>query len=289
MPLALEELDLSGYDLVISSEAGPAKGVITQPLTTHVCYCHSPMRYLWDQYFHYKREANPIARLAMPMLYHRLRQWDVTSSAMVDNFAANSHFVQRRIKKFWRRESEVIHPPVEVDLFQPVRKPEDYYLWVGQMVPYKRPDLAVDAFNQNGLPLVMVGTGSMAKALRARAKPNIRFVERMDFATLRQTFANAKALLMTAEEDFGITPVESMAAGRPVLGLGRGGLLDSVVEDSTGMFFERQEVESLQEGVERFETFLNHYNPLDSVARARLFAPEEFDQKMLGFVQASMG
>ncbi|MHA6316577.1 glycosyltransferase [Altererythrobacter sp. CAU 1778] len=289
MPMALEELDLGGYDLVISSESGPAKGVITPPGSTHVCYCHSPMRYLWDQYGPYKREANALARLAMPLMYHRLRQWDVTSSALVDNFAANSRFVQQRIRKFWRREAEVIHPPVEVDLFRPADAVEDYYLWVGQMVPYKRPDLAVDAFNANGLPLVMVGTGSMAKALKARAGPNIRFVERMDFDRLRQTFARAKAFLMTAEEDFGITPVESMATGRPVIGYGKGGLRDSVVEGVTGLFFDRQETDALQDAVERFEKFAKHYDPRESIARARLFAPEEFDRKMLAFVGAAMG
>ena len=289
MPMALEELDLGGYDLVISSESGPAKGVITPPGSTHVCYCHSPMRYLWDQYGPYKREANALARLAMPLMYHRLRQWDVTSSALVDNFAANSRFVQQRIRKFWRREAEVIHPPVEVDLFRPADAVEDYYLWVGQMVPYKRPDLAVDAFNANGLPLVMVGTGSMAKSLKARAGPNIRFVDRMDFDRLRQTFARAKAFLMTAEEDFGITPVESMATGRPVIGYGKGGLRDSVVDGVTGLFFDRQETDALQDAVERFETFAMHYDSRESIARARLFAPEEFDRKMLAFVGAAMG
>ncbi|HEX6291927.1 MAG TPA: glycosyltransferase, partial [Herpetosiphonaceae bacterium] len=159
MPMALEELDLSAYDLVISSEAGPAKGVITAPRSLHACYCHSPMRYLWDQYHRYKREANWLARIAMPGMYHRLREWDVSSSARIDRIAANSHFVRQRIHKVWRREAEVIHPPVETGLFTPSIDIDDYYLWVGQMVPYKRPDLAVEAFNANGLPLLMVGSG----------------------------------------------------------------------------------------------------------------------------------
>ena len=289
MPMALEELDLRGYDLIISSEAGPAKGVITPPDSTHICYCHSPMRYLWDQYLTYKNEANPIARMAMPALYHKLRKWDVTSSALVDDFVANSEFVRSRIRKVWRRDATVIHPPVGVDLFSPSDQIEDYYLWVGQMVPYKRPDLAVETFTRNGLPLVMVGTGSMTKKLRASAGPNVRFVERMDFSTLRETFARAKAFLMTAEEDFGITPVEAMAAGRPVIGYGRGGLRDSVVDGSTGLYFDRQDIESMQDAIDRFERFITHFNPLESVARARLFAPEEFDRKMLNFVQRAMG
>ncbi|WP_240504413.1 glycosyltransferase [Tsuneonella mangrovi] len=289
MPMALEELDLSGYDLVISSESGPAKGVITDPGSTHVCYCHSPMRYLWDHYHGYKSAANPIARLAMPPLYHRMRKWDVTSSALVDGFAANSKFIQQRIRKVWRREADVIHPPVEVAQFEPTQEVGEEFLWVGQMVSYKRPDIAVDAFNANGLPLLMVGTGPMTKRLRAKAKPNIRFVERMDFASLRRTYAQARAFVMTAEEDFGITPVEAMAAGRPVIGFGRGGILDSVVDQSTGLFFDRQEPETLQAAIERFDAFEHHFDPADSVARARHFAPEVFDRKFREFVGGMLG
>ena len=286
MPAALEELDLRGYDLVISSESGPAKGVIAAPGSTHLCYCHSPMRYLWDHYHSYKREANPLARMAMPMLYHRLRQWDVSSSARVDAFAANSTFIRKRIRRVWRREAEVIHPPVDVDKFEPASAPEPYYLWVGQMVPYKRPDLVVDAFNELKLPLLMVGAGGMAKRLRAKAGPNITFAERMDFATLRQTYARAKAFIITAEEDFGIAPVESMAAGRPVIGYRSGGVLDSVVDGVTGLFFDRQEVGDLVDAVERFERSGRHFSPLEAVRRARLFAPEEFDRRMLAFVRS---
>lgn len=280
MPMALEEFDLSGYDLVISSEAGPAKGVITGPDSLHLCYCHSPMRYLWDHYHQYKSEANIVARLAMPTMYHRLRQWDVSSSARVDRFAANSRFIQQRIRKVWRREAEVIHPPVETGIFTPSLEIDGHYLWVGQMVPYKRPDLAVDAFNANGLPLLMVGTGGMAKALRARARPNITFIDRLDFNALRRAYARARAFVMTAEEDFGITPVEAMASGRPVVAYGRGGVLDSVVPDRTGIFFDRQEPEALSDAVERMERFLAHFDPRDAIEQANLFAPEHFDRKI---------
>ncbi len=280
MPMALEEFDLSAYDLVISSESGPAKGVITQPGSLHVCYCHSPMRYIWDHYHQYKREAGLLARLAMPSIYHRLRQWDVSSSARVDRFAANSRFIQQRIAKVWRRDAEVIHPPVETGLFTPSIELDDHYLWVGQMVPYKRPDLAVDAFNANGLPLLMVGTGSMTKSLRARAKSNITFVDRMDFNSLRRTYARARAFVMTAEEDFGITPVESMASGRPVVAFGRGGVVDSVLPDRTGIFFNRQEPEALIEAVERMESFLPQFDPREAIKQANRFSPEIFDQKI---------
>jgi glycosyltransferase involved in cell wall biosynthesis len=280
MPMALEEFDLSAYDLVISSESGPAKGVITQPGSLHVCYCHSPMRYIWDHYHQYKREANLLARLAMPSIYHKLRQWDVSSSARVDRFAANSRFIQQRIAKVWRRDAEVIHPPVETSLFTPSIELDDRYLWVGQMVPYKRPDLAVDAFNANGLPLLMVGTGSMSKSLRARAKSNITFVDRMDFNSLRRTYSRARAFVMTAEEDFGITPVESMASGRPVVAFGRGGVVDSVLPDRTGIFFNRQEPEALIEAVERMERFLPEFDPREAIKQANCFAPEIFDRKI---------
>lgn len=279
MPMALEGLDLSDYDLVISSESGPAKGVITRPDATHLCYCHSPMRYLWDHYHQYRGMAPPIARQVMPFLYHRLRQWDVSSSARVDQFVANSNFIRKRIRKVWRREAEVIHPPVETELFRPSEDVGDSYLWVGQMVPYKRPDLAVEAFNANGLPLTMVGTGSMLKRLKAKAKANITFIDRLDFASLKQAYAQCRAFIMTAEEDFGITPVECMASGRPVIAYGRGGALDSVLNEETGLFFGQQTPESLADAVERMERFLREFDPQRAIGHARTFSPEQFDRK----------
>jgi glycosyltransferase involved in cell wall biosynthesis len=280
MPMALEQLDLTGYDLVISSESGPAKGVITSPDSLHVCYCHSPMRYLWDHYYQYRSAANPLSRLAMPLIYHRLRQWDVSSSARVDRLAANSEFVRRRIAKVWRRHAEVIHPPVETSLFTPSTEIDDYYLWVGAMVPYKRPDLAVEAFTANGLPLLMVGQGSMLKRLKARAGPNVRFVDRLDFTALRRAHARARAFVITAEEDFGIAPVEAMASGRPVIALGRGGALDTVVPGRTGVFFYNQEAASLITAVEEMQEFLHHFDPRDAVAQANRFSPELFDERI---------
>lgn len=285
MPMALEEFDLSGYDLVISSESGPAKGVVTSPDSLHVCYCHSPMRYLWDHYHQYKAEASLPARLSMPYIYHKMRQWDVSSSARVDRFVANSRFVSRRIEKVWRRNSDVVHPPVETSLFTPAVDIGDFYLWVGQFVPYKRPDLAVDAFNELGLPLVMVGSGSMAKSLRARARPNITFIERMDFDKLRHAYAHCRAFVMTAEEDFGITPVEAMASGRPVVAYGRGGVLDTVVDGHTGVYFHKQEPGALAQAVRETEVFLQDFSPADAVGQAEKFAPEKFDAKMMALTQ----
>lgn len=284
MPMALEQLDLRGYDLIISSESGPAKGVITHPSSLHVCYCHSPMRYLWDHYHDYREEARPLVRAVMPFSYHRLRQWDVSSSARVDRFAANSSFIRDRIRKSWRREAEIVHPPVDISLFTPSLELDDHYLWVGQMVPYKRPDLAVEAFNRTGLPLLMVGTGSMAKKLKAIAKPNIRIVDRLNFTELRQAYARSRALVFTAEEDFGIVPVEAMASGRPVLAYGRGGVRDSVVPGETGLFFDRQDTESLIDGVQRMEVFLRDFDSRRAVAQANRFAPEIFDEGIRALV-----
>lgn len=284
MPLALEELDLTGYDLVISSESGPAKGVVTNPDSQHICYCHSPMRYLWDHYHDYRSQASWPVRTVMSATYPRLRQWDTNASARVDRFVANSSFVQRRISKVWRRQSEVIHPPVDVGLFTPSLNLDDYYLWAGQMVPYKRPDLAVDAFTRSGRPLLMVGVGPMLKKLKRRAGPNVRFVDRMSFNDLRRAYARARGFVMTAEEDFGITPVESMASGRPVVAFGRGGVLDTVVDGETGIFFHRQDAESLVEAVEQLERGMADFDPARAVERSKDFAPHIFDDRIRALV-----
>lgn len=281
MPMALEQLDLRGYDLVISSESGPAKGVIPAPDALHLCYVHSPMRYLWDHYHDYRAEAGWLRRAVMPMLCHGLRQWDTSSAARVDRVLANSSFIRDRIAKAWRREADVVHPPVDPALFSPSDEVEPGYLWVGQLVPYKRADLAIDAFNALGLPLTVVGDGPQAAMLRKRAGPTIRMIPRLDFGELRRAYARCRALVFTAEEDFGIVPVEVMASGRPVVAYGRGGALDSVVEGQTGLFFREQTSEALVAAVQRLEHWLPHFDPRAAMARARDFAPERFDAGVL--------
>ena len=281
MPSALEQLDLRGYDLVISNETGPTKGVIAPPEALHVCYTHSPMRYLWDHYNDYRESAGKLSRIMMALTFPTLRRWDVTSAARVDRFMANSHFIQKRIEKYWRRDSDVVFPPVAVDDFSRADEIEDRYLWVSQMIRYKRPDIAIDAFNASGKKLLMIGDGDLFNAMRKRAGPNIEMVRRMDFPDLCKAYAKAKALVFTPEEDFGIVPVEAMASGRPVIAYGKGGARDTVKEGVSGLFFDRQDAESLAEAIDRFETWIGDFSPEAAMAHAREFAPDVFDRRFL--------
>lgn len=282
MPLALEQLDLTGYDLVISSESGPAKGVLTRTESTHICYCHTPMRYLWDFYPQYLASASPLVRLAMRPLCSRLRQWDVLSANRVDHFIANSRTVARRIRKHWRREAAVVHPPVDTSAF-PLRTAgrKEYYLCLGQLVDYKRVDLAVRACTRLNRPLVVAGEGEARASLEALAGPTVRFVGRRDGADIGRLYAGCRALLFPGEEDFGIVPVEAMATGAPVIAYGRGGVTETVIEGATGLFFEEQRVESLVAAIEDFERRESGFDPAVIRARALAFSGERFEQEFL--------
>lgn len=283
MPAALEELDLRGYDLVLSFEAGPAKGVIAPPDAPHVCYCHSPMRYLWDAYGDYRASSGRLARMAMPIFFPPLRVWDTASAARVDGFIANSRFIQQRIRRAYGRDSVVVHPPVPVEHFQISEQVGEHYVWIGQMTPYKRADIAVEAFNRSGKPLHVIGHGEMRKRLEKLARSNVVFFDSLSFSELAATYARAKGLIYTAEEDFGIIPVEMQAAGRPVLAYGRGGVLDSVKPTTTGLFYNAQTAESLEQGLEAFEDWLPSFKPADAVRHAASFSGARFD---LAYVRA---
>lgn len=280
MPLALEELDLSGYDLVISSEAGPAKGVIVPPGVPHICYCHSPMRYLWDQYHVYKAGAGRLTRLMMPFLAHSLREWDVTSAMRVDAFLANSNHVADRIEKYWRRPSAVVHPPVQVEEFSPVPESElgDFYLWAGELASYKRPDIAIEAFNRMGKKLIVIGgPDKEVKRYAKRAKDNITFLGKVSFEQLKSHMARCKALIFPGEEDFGIVPVEAMASGRPVIAFAKGGALDTVVHGKTGFLFNEQSAEGLISAVSELEKSRgSDINPSDCRAHSTKFNEAAF-------------
>jgi glycosyltransferase involved in cell wall biosynthesis len=279
MPYALEHLDLSAYDLVISSESGPAKGVIVRPDALHICYCHSPMRYIWDQYAPYYASAAGATRFIMPWAATPLRQWDVTSAARVDHFVANSRCVAERIRKYWRRDAEVIPPPVDVKRFNATRARDDFYLHVGEMVPYKRTDLAIQACNALGRRLIVIGDGAEAKSLRKLAGPTIEFIGRASDEVVADHYARCRALLFAGEEDFGIVPVEAMASGAPVIAFGRGGVRDSILADVTGVFFDTQDVDSLIAAMQRFETLETEFDRQTLVARAKQFGREHFRER----------
>lgn len=261
MPMALEQLDLSEYDLVISSESGPAKGVITRPDALHICYCHSPMRYIWDQYPAYKRTSGRLVRMFAPWLTGPLRQWDVTSAARVDHFIANSSSIAQRIRKFWRREAEVIAPPVDVKRFSPNGNRDDFYLHVGELVPYKRVDLAVAACTSLNRRLVIIGDGPEYARLRKMAGPTVEFLGRVPDSILDEHYSRCRALLFPAEEDFGIVPVEAMATGAPVIAFNRGGSVDTVVPGKTGVFFENQTPSGMIKGIVEFELNEQRFHP----------------------------
>jgi glycosyltransferase involved in cell wall biosynthesis len=280
MPMALEGFDLRDYDLVVSSESGPAKGILTSSSTRHICYCHTPMRYLWDLYPAYRLDwtTSPWKRAVMVPLSNYLRLWDYASAARVDEFVANSRNVQRRIWKTYRRPSEVIYPPVDVDSFY-WRPAEDYYLVVSELVAYKRLDTAIRVFTQNGRRLRIVGMGPEYRKLRALAGPNIEFVGRLPDAELREAYARCSAFLLPGEEDFGMTPVEALASGKPVIALGRGGALETVPPFG-GVLYEDPADDSLARAVFRFENSQSEICPADLRAWACQFSEGEFARKM---------
>lgn len=286
MPLALEQLDLRGYDLVISSESGPAKGVVVSPSTPHICYCHTPMRYVWDMYHDYLENAGRITRLLMPPLIHYLRLWDLASAARVDHFVANSAFVAKRIEKHYRRNAVVINPPVSADDFSISEQTEDFYLMVGQLVRYKRTDLAVDAFNQSGKRLIIIGDGEQLEDLKRVAKPNITVMGRQHFPVIREYYSKCKALIFPGVEDFGIVPLEAMASGRPVIAYRKGGALETVVEGVTGLFFDRQTPEALNDAVAAFELICETFDPHAIRNHALSFDKEAFKRKFMDYVDS---
>ncbi len=283
MPMALESFDLREYDLVISSESGPAKGVILPSTTRHICYCHTPMRYLWDLYPAYRNEwtHSRLKRAILAPFSNYLRLWDYASAARVDEFVANSENVRRRIWKTYRRESQVVHPPVAVESFY--HKPaEDYYLIVSELVAYKRIDSAVRVFARNGRRLRIVGDGPEYSRLRRAATPNIEFCGRATDAELRELYARCRAFLMPGEEDFGITAVEALASGKPVIALGRGGALETVPADAPcgGLFFEQASDESLARAIEQWDAYERGVDPVALQDYAKRFSETDFAARM---------
>ena len=266
-PAAVRRFDLRDYDLVLSSSHAVAKSVRVPAGALHVCYCFTPMRYVWDLYDEYfGAGAGRLTRMAMPPLAAALRRWDRRTAAGVHRFVAISHFVADRIRRAYGREADVIHPPVDVARFRIEEAPGDYYLVVSALTPYKRVDLAVEAANRLRRRLLVVGTGPEAARLHALAGPTVELLGWRDDEAVAELYARCRALVLPTLEDFGITPLEAMAAGRPVIAFGRGGARETVVppggpEPPTGLFFARQVVEDVIDGIRRFEADPDRFEP----------------------------
>jgi len=258
MPKAFESFDFSNYKLVICSSSSCAKGVITAPLTPHIAYIHTPMRYAWDQYFQYKNRSSFLTRFFMSLWMGRIRLWDYVSSQRIDGIIANSNYIARRIKKYWNRESTVVYPPVDVKNLQPNGKdPEDFFVVFSRFVPYKRIDLAIQACGNLKKNLVVIGSGSQKKELKKLAAKykdvKITFTGRLRDDEVRDYLQRCRALIFCAEEDFGIIPVEAQACGRPVIAFGKGGALETVINGKTGTFFSHATPDSVERAINRFE------------------------------------
>jgi len=283
MPAALESFDLSGYDLVISSESGPAKGVITSAKARHICYCHTPMRYLWELSADY-RNRNRLVRALYAPLANYLRLWDYATAARVDTFLANSVNVKRRIWKTWRRRAGVVYPPVAVNTFHREAS-RDYYLIVSEMVSYKRLDVAVRTFAESGRKLKIAGGGPEYGRLRRIAAPNIEFCGRVCDAELRDLYSKCAALIVPCEEDFGITMVEALASGKPVIALARGGAVE-ILQNGCGILYE-EPGQSLKDAIARFETAQHRFAPAHLMARAAHFSEDRFAARFTAALQRS--
>ena len=299
-PLALEQFKLDEYDLVISSESGPAKGVLTRPHTCHICYCHTPLRYVWDMYHQYRSSApvGALGRAFYSIAANYVRQWDYAASARVDYFVASSHNAASRIAKYYRRDAEVIHPPVNIRSFSVGTNPEDFYLVVSPLVAYKRVDLAISVCNTMQRRLVVIGEGERMRALKKLAGPTISFLGYQPDESVRNHYQRCRAFLFPSEEDIGLTPIEAQASGRPVIAYGRGGALETVVggfpsasyapRSSTGVFFAEQTAESLAEAIRFFEANETRFSPVFIRNHAERFDVSRFKGEMRAFINAKM-
>lgn len=273
MPSAIEQFDFSEYDLVLSDSSSYAKGIITQPSTKHICYCHTPIRYAWDDSHRYIEEFGypALVKKIIPFFMNYIRLWDQQAASRVDAFIANSHFVAQRIKKYYGQEATIIYPPVKTNLFYLSPGQGTYFLMVGRFLPYKRFDLAIEVFNQLGWSLKIVGDGPEKGKLQRRAKSNIEFLGLVSDSRLRELYARCRALIFPQEEDFGIIAIEAMASGRPVIAYRAGGALETIKQGQTGLFFEEQTSDCLIETLRKF-------NPAD-------FSPQMIRQQALQFDQ----
>ncbi|MBM3264253.1 MAG: glycosyltransferase [candidate division Zixibacteria bacterium] len=284
-PVAFEQIDLRNYDVILSSTTAWGKGIITSPDALHVCYCNTPMRFAWryHDYMQDKEMVFPI-RQALTLVLHPIRLWDVVSANYVDYFIANSYNISRRIAKFYRRESHVIHCPVDCSRYHISDKIDDYYLIVSRLREYKRVDVAIRAFNLLKRPLIVIGDGNDRARLQRMAEPHIRFLGRVDEETLQSYYARCRAFIFPGEEDFGLTPIEAQASGRPVIAFAKGGALETVVDGKTGRLFYPQTPEALAEAVREFDSI--SVDPAGLRAHAMQFDVSHFKQKIRAYIDA---
>ena len=281
MPFALEQFDLNQYDLIISSESGPAKGILPGVHSKHICYCHSPMRYIWDMRKYYYNNMNIINKPLFYTLSHYLRMWDISTNHRVDAFIANSSFVKRRIKRYYGLDSEVIHPPVDLKQFSPGHQDNSgtYYLSISQLVPYKNLQLAIKAFNELGLTYIVAGTGPEYKNLKKISKKNIIFLGRIKNEDLLKLYRGSKAFIFPGVEDFGITPLESIACHKPVIALKAGGVLDTLNE-KVAIFFNESIPDSLSIAVDMIESGKKIFKKTDFNQQINKFSKKKFQKKI---------
>jgi glycosyltransferase involved in cell wall biosynthesis len=293
MPIAIEQLDLRKYDVILSSSHAVAKGILTTPQQLHLCYCHTPMRYAWDltfDYLHQSRLGRGLPGIFTRYLLHQLRQWDVLSANRVDHFIANSHFTASRIWRCYRRQADVIYPPVNIDRFTCNPNKEDFYLTVCRLVGYKKVALIVEAFNQNGKNLVVIGTGTELQNLQQIAKPNVRILGSQSNLVVQDYLARAKAFVYTACEDFGIVLVEAMACGTPAIAYGIGGAAETVIDirsepdRGTGILFPAQTTAAIVAAVSTFETHQQQFSAEQIRLHAESFAAGVFRSEYLSLL-----
>ena len=289
MPKAWEALDMSEYDLVISTCSSCCKGVITRPDAEHICYSFSPTRYVWDLYHEYMAGAGAVKRFFMPGMIHKVRLWDFQAAQRVDHFVADSNFVGSRIKKFYRRDFTTIYPGAHINEYPIVDEPEDFYLVVSRFVHYKRVDIAVEACNMLGKKLVVIGSGGEEEQkLRAMAGLTIEFKGRVSDEEMEHYYSRAKGFLFPGIEDYGLTPIEAMSAGVPVLAYGKGGALETVADGKTGLYFHDQSAKGLAECIERFEREGVSYTRQQIHEYSLGFSEEVFRQKMGDFISKTL-
>lgn len=287
-PFAIEQFDLSGYDVVLSSSHAVAKGVLTHSNQLHISYVHTPIRYAWDLYHQYLHESglnHGLKGILAKYFLHKIRLWDVSTANRVDYYIANSHYIARRIKKAYGKSSDVIYPPVDIDKFALRESKSDFYLTASRMVPYKKIDLIVEAFSQTDKKLLVIGDGPDMGKIKSKASKNIELLGFADDKTMADLMGQAKAFVFAAEEDFGITPVEAQACGTPVICFGRGGALETVKEGISGLYFMEQNIRELLATVDKFEQSYDKFEPIKIRENSLKFSRARFESEIKSYVE----